>query len=112
MLAPRRSCLGLPVGLALGVTTGNRVDRLPGVTVVFGSPGKVIGGRTGADPGDGVGNPTSVVTVASAGDVPSAATVTISVICSPVSAAEPMWTLTSNSMAWRAGSEPMEHSAR
>jgi hypothetical protein len=111
-LAARRSCLPLPVGLALGVTTGNRVDRLPGVTVVLGSPGNVMGGSTGAGPGDGVVIPTSVVTIASAGDIPSPATVTVSVICSPVGAAEPMCTLTSNSMAWRAGSEPMEHSAR
>ena len=106
----RRLCLPLAVGLALGVTTGNRVDRLPGVTVVFGSPGKVIGGSTGADADEG--NPISVVIVAWAGDIPSAVTVSVTVICSPVGAVEPMCTLTSNSMAWRAGSEPMEHSAR
>jgi hypothetical protein len=97
----------------LGVTTGKIVARLPGgVTVVPGSPGKVTGGSGGSVVGAGIGLPTWVVIVASAGESPSPVTVTVTVICSPEVAVAPILSLTCSSIAWLAGSEPIEQVVR
>ncbi len=96
----------------LGVTTGKIVARLPGgVTVVPGSPGKVTGGSGGSVVGAGIGLPTWVVIVASAGESPWPVTVTVTVICSPEVAVAPILSLITSSIAWLAGREPIEHLA-
>lgn len=59
-------------GVGPGVTTGNKLVMLPGVTVVPGSPGTDGGGGNAVSvligAGDAVPWPTTVVIVASAGD--------------------------------------------
>ena len=78
----------------LGVTTGNRLDRLFGVTVVPGSGLSVVVGTevlgNGEGPlalGDGVPGPTRAVTEASAWDSPGAVTATVTVTWVPAFAA-------------------------
>ena len=69
-VGPRFPSLELALGEELGVTTGNKLEMLPGVTVVPGSPGAepgndpVTGGTTGGE----LAWSSTVETVASAGD--------------------------------------------
>lgn len=89
------------------MTTGNRLDRPVGVTVVPGMLGKVGGGKFGADKvgagevgaGDGPGWLTTAVIVASAGDSPVPWMLTVSVIWLPQVAVRRMWSVSSSSMA-------------
>jgi hypothetical protein len=77
-----------------GVTTGNRLDRLFGVTVVPGSGLRMVVGTevlgNGEGPlalGDGVPGPIRAVTEASAWDSPGAVTATVTVTWVPAFAA-------------------------
>ncbi len=95
-LAARAGCRCVPADddFGPGVTTGNRLDRLFGVTVVPGSGLRVVVG-TGVlgsgeglvAPGDGVPAPTTAVTEAAAWDSPGAATATVTVTWDPAFAA-------------------------
>ena len=62
--------LELTLGEELGVTTGNKLEMLPGVTVVPGSPGAEPGNDpvTGGTVGEELAWLSTVETVASAGD--------------------------------------------
>jgi len=70
LVTRRFPCRELTLGEGLGVTTGNKLEMLPGVTVVPGSPGTV--GGSDPVPGGTVGEElawsSTVATVASAGD--------------------------------------------
>lgn len=118
----RFSRRAVPVGVGLGVTTGNRFEMLPGVTVVPGSPGTAGGIEAPMPVGTGGGAElawlSTVETTASAGDSVSpdgdlAApwTTTVRLIGSPGVAFLRMWSVTSNSSAWYAGSDPIEQVA-
>lgn len=112
-------------GVELGVTVGNKLLRPPGVTVVPGSPGVVVGngpgtpgdpGTTGDTVGEGLAGSSTAEIVASAGDsapprrdLAEPWTITVRPICSPAVAFLPIWSVTSTSSAWNAGSEPIEH---
>jgi hypothetical protein len=103
-------------GVGLGVTTGNRLVKSPGgVTVVPGSPGAEVG--SGPVPGAVGEDPawlSTVETEASAWErVPpdgawEPCITTVRPICSPAGAFLRMWSVTSISNAWYAGSEPTE----
>jgi hypothetical protein len=97
-----------------GVTTGKRLVMLPGVTVVPGKPGTVVGSAgtviTGA--GDEPCWPTTRAMLASAGDsaLPLAVavpwTLTVTVNCSPTETVLAILSVISSSKAWYAGKEP------
>ena len=62
--------VALTVGVGLGVTTGNKLVMLPGVTVVPGNPAPVVGNEPvpGGVIGGELGWPSTADTVASAGE--------------------------------------------
>lgn len=99
------------------MTTGNRLDRLPGDTVVVGLVGNVPGGNVEIGVGVPVGEEcecgavSTVVIDAFAGDWPAPCTVTLSVTSCPATAAARTGAVISISNAWLAGSEPSEHEA-
>jgi hypothetical protein len=100
---------GGPEELGLGVTTGNRPDRLPGLTVVFGNVGKSPVGRVVLTVGNGFDWPTTIVIAATAGDIWAPVTVTVSVTWRPSAAVVRTRSVISISSAWLAGSVPIEH---
>lgn len=110
---------GLLDGVELGVTVGNKLLRPPGVTVVPGSPGVVVGndpGTPGDTVGEGLAGSSTAEIVASAGDsapprrdLAEPWMITVRPICSPAVAFLRIWSVTSTSNAWNAGNEPIEH---
>lgn len=109
-------------GLGVGVTVGNKLLRPPGVTVVPGIPGVVVGngpgdpGTPGDTVGEGLAGSSTAETVASAGDsappcrvLAEPWTITVRPIGSSGVAFSRIWSVTSTSNAWNAGSEPIEH---
>lgn len=80
--------VGLLDGVACGVTTGNRLDRLEGVMVAPGIGARFDGASggpgTGADVGAGPGRLTTDDTDASAGESVAALTVTARLIGAPI----------------------------